>query len=82
MTTILSIQRATAEYFGVTVNDLKSGRVDKITVRARHVAMFLCRHETTASLPKIGREFGNRDHTAVMYAIKKIDRELGCLKSS
>jgi len=63
---------ATAAYFKLTVDDLYgSSRSQQIAV-ARQIAMYLCRERTSLSLPKIGQLFGNRDHTTVMYACKKI----------
>jgi chromosomal replication initiator protein len=58
------------------VIDLKSARRDKHVVRARHVAMFLCRELTTHSLPAIGRSFGMRDHTTVMHALRRVQEEI------
>ncbi|MDT0157820.1 chromosomal replication initiator protein DnaA [Microbacterium sp. ARD32] len=63
---------STAAYFKLTVDDLYgSSRSQQIAV-ARQIAMYLCRERTSLSLPKIGQLFGNRDHTTVMYACKKI----------
>ncbi|MFC7787921.1 chromosomal replication initiator protein DnaA [Microbacterium sp. MAHUQ-60] len=63
---------ATAAYFKLTVDDLYgSSRSQQIAI-ARQIAMYLCRERTSLSLPKIGQLFGNRDHTTVMYACKKI----------
>ena len=69
-----TVQRAVAQRFNVRVMDLKSARRDRIATRARHAAMFLCRELTPFSLPVIGRHFGKRDHTTVMYAIREVDR--------
>ncbi|GAA3935214.1 chromosomal replication initiator protein DnaA [Microbacterium soli] len=63
---------STAAYFKLTVDDLYgSSRSQQIAI-ARQIAMYLCRERTSLSLPKIGQLFGNRDHTTVMYACKKI----------
>ena len=62
----------TADYFGITIEDLSSANRSRTIVTARHIAMYLCRELTDLSLPKIGREFGGRDHTTVMSADKKI----------
>jgi len=74
MTTIAAIQQATAKYFGCTVNDLTANRLAH--ARARHVAMYLCREMTGKSFPTIGRAFGDRDHSTVIYACRKVEMEL------
>ncbi|OMG32592.1 chromosomal replication initiator protein DnaA [Actinomyces naeslundii] len=66
------IMGQTADYFGITIDDLCSANRSRTMVSARHIAMYLCRELTDLSLPKIGREFGGRDHTTVMSADKKI----------
>ena len=66
------IMAQTADYFGITIDDLCSANRSRTMVSARHIAMYLCRELTDLSLPKIGREFGGRDHTTVMSADKKI----------
>jgi len=70
---ICAIQTIVADRFGLTVLDLLSRRVARSVARPRQVAMWVCRHETLASLPEIGRAFGGRDHTTVMHAIQRID---------
>lgn len=62
----------TAEYFKLSVNDLYGSSRSQAVATARQIAMYLCREMTNLSLPKIGQLFGNRDHTTVMYANKKI----------
>ncbi|MEO0313163.1 MAG: hypothetical protein RL140_393 [Actinomycetota bacterium] len=77
MITPLEIMNAVANYYGITVNDLTgNSRVAQIAI-ARQVAMYICREQTNLSLPKIGQLFGNRDHTTVMYAFKKIGDLMG-----
>lgn len=66
-----SIAREVAAKHAVTLIDLVSDRRDQRIVRARHEAFYRCRHETTMSLPQIGKRFGNRDHTTVLHGIKK-----------
>ena len=66
------IMAQTADYFGITIDALCSANRSRTMVSARHIAMYLCRELTDLSLPKIGREFGGRDHTTVMSADKKI----------
>jgi chromosomal replication initiator protein len=62
----------TAEYFKLSVDDLYGSSRSQAIATARQIAMYLCREMTSLSLPKIGQLFGNRDHTTVMYANKKI----------
>ncbi len=62
----------TAAYFGVSIEDLTGPSRGRHLVMARQIGMYLCRELTDLSLPKIGAEFGNRDHTTVMYADRKI----------
>lgn len=62
----------TASYFKLTVDDLYGSSRSQAVATARQIAMYLCRELTNLSLPKIGQLFGNRDHTTVMYANKKI----------
>ena len=63
---------ATATYFKLSVDDLYGSSRSQAVATARQIAMYLCRERTSLSLPKIGQLFGNRDHTTVMYAYKKI----------
>ncbi|MBB5633110.1 chromosomal replication initiator protein [Cryobacterium mesophilum] len=62
----------TADYFKLTIDDLYGSSRSQAVATARQIAMYLCRELTNLSLPKIGQLFGNRDHTTVMYANKKI----------
>ena len=62
----------TASFYQLGVEDLYGSSRSQSTALARQVAMYLCREMTSLSLPKIGQLFGNRDHTTVMYANKKI----------
>ncbi|WP_413317544.1 chromosomal replication initiator protein DnaA [Agrococcus sp. 1P02AA] len=64
----------TAAYFKLTVDDLHGSSRSQTIALARQIAMYLCREMTSMSLPKIGQLFGNRDHTTVMYANKKIEK--------
>ncbi len=70
--TAAQIMAATAQYFGVTVEDLCGTSRSRVLVTARQIAMYLCRELTDLSLPKIGQAFGGRDHTTVMHADRKI----------
>lgn len=62
----------TADYFKLSMDDLYGASRSQAIATARQIAMYLCRELTNLSLPKIGQLFGNRDHTTVMYANKKI----------
>lgn len=73
---IASIQSAVADYFKISVDDLKSKRRTSNVVKPRHIAMYLCRKETDENLQKIGLEFGGRDHSTVVTAIEKISKDL------
>jgi chromosomal replication initiator protein len=70
------IMAVTAEYFGVTIDDLCGPGKTKALAQARQIAMYLCRELTDLSLPRIGQTFGGRDHTTVMHADKKIRKEM------
>jgi chromosomal replication initiator protein len=71
--TIEAIQRAVAEHFGMRVSDLKQKNNSRNVVVPRQIAMYLAKQMTEASLPEIGRQFGNKHHTTVMHSIAKID---------
>jgi chromosomal replication initiator protein len=71
--TIEAIQRAVAEQFGMRVSDLKQKNNSRNVVVPRQIAMYLAKQMTEASLPEIGRQFGNKHHTTVMHSIAKID---------
>ena len=72
--TIPRIQEMISERFGVTLEELVSPRRSQSVAYPRQVAMYLSRELTDSSLPKIGKEFGGRDHTTVMHATSKITR--------
>jgi chromosomal replication initiator protein len=71
--TIEEIQRRVAEHFNMKLADMHSERRARAVARPRQVAMYLAKHLTTRSLPEIWRKFGNRDHTTVMHAVRKIE---------
>jgi len=71
--TAAAIIAQTAAYFGVAIEDLTGPSRGRHLVQGRQIAMYLCRELTDLSLPKIGAQFGNRDHTTVMYAERKIN---------
>jgi chromosomal replication initiator protein len=66
------ILKEVSKYFSVSVNDLISSKRSQLVSHARHIAMYLMRELTNSSLPKIGKDCGNRDHPTVIYAINKI----------
>jgi chromosomal replication initiator protein len=70
--TSATIMAQTATYFGLTIEDLCGASRSRVLVTARQIAMYLCRELTELSLPKIGQQFGGRDHTTVMHADRKI----------
>ena len=72
--TIARIQEAVSDRFGLSVTELCSPRRSQAVAYPRQVAMYLSRELTDASLPKIGKEFGGRDHTTVIHATTKITR--------
>jgi chromosomal replication initiator protein len=70
---IRRIQETVSERFGMTINELCSAKRSQAIAYPRQVAMYLSRALTDSSLPKIGKEFGGRDHTTVMHANAKIE---------
>ena len=70
--TSATIMAQTAAYFGLSMEDLCGASRSRVLVTARQIAMYLCRELTDLSLPKIGQQFGGRDHTTVMHADRKI----------
>ncbi|MEV4753967.1 chromosomal replication initiator protein DnaA [Micromonospora sp. NPDC049559] len=70
------IMVSTADYFGVSLEDLRGQSRSRVLVNARQVAMYLCRELTELSLPRIGQAFGGRDHTTVMHADRKIRQQM------
>ena len=73
---IQKIQQVVAEYYNITVEDLKSKKRKASIAFPRQVAIYLCRNMTDESFPKIGLQFGGRDHSTVMHSVDKIDEEL------
>ncbi|MBI4597173.1 MAG: chromosomal replication initiator protein DnaA [Candidatus Omnitrophica bacterium] len=74
--TLDEIQRRVAEYFQLDLQEMRGSRRQRSVLFPRQIAMFLCRRLTEASLPEIGRAFGGRDHTTIMHAVGKIEREI------
>jgi chromosomal replication initiator protein len=73
---VATIKQVVSEAFGIPVPELESPKRSQAIVAPRQLAMYLCRELTDATLPAIGREFGGRDHTTVLYAVQKISRRL------
>ena len=73
---IVSIQKAVADYYKLTVEVLKGKKRSANIVYPRMVAMYLCRMLTDQSFPRIGLEFGGRDHSTVIHAVDKIEEDL------
>jgi len=71
--TIKNVIQATADGFNIKPEEIKSKKRTQNIALTRQVAMYLCRMLTDLSLPKIGEEFGGRDHTTVLHAFKKIE---------
>lgn len=76
-TNVSDILKATATYHQLSMDDLLSKRRTKEVVRARHIAMYLAREETEASLPQIGEALGGRNHSTVLHGYQKIAEEIG-----
>ena len=80
--TSATIMAQTAVYFGLSMEDLCGSSRSRVLVQARQIAMYLCRELTDLSLPKIGQQFGGRDHTTVMHADRKIRTLMGERRST
>jgi chromosomal replication initiator protein len=70
------IQQVVSKHFNLKIEDMKTKKRTRAISFPRQIAMYLCREMTDASLPKIGEEFGGRDHTTVIHACEKISNEL------
>ena len=70
------VKETVAKYFNINKDDLSSNKRSNEIAFPRQIAMFLCREVANMSYPKIGEEFGNRDHSTVMHACKKIEQEI------
>lgn len=70
--TVDVIKRAVGDYFGVTVAEFDSATRTQAVSFPRAVAMYLCRNRIGASYPEIGRQFGGKDHTTAVSAVKKV----------
>ncbi len=70
--TIEDIQGQVADFYGIRTSDLKGKSRRKNIVMPRQIAMYICKEMTTMSLPEIAEQFGGRDHTTVLYAVRKV----------
>lgn len=70
------IQETVGKYFNINPKDLKGSKRSNDITFPRQIAMYLCRNVANMSLPQIGKDFGKRDHTTVMHACNKIEKEL------
>ena len=75
-TTPAEIMSTVANFYGISQEDLSGSSRIQAIAQARQIAMYLCREQTSLSLPKIGQLFGGRDHTTVMYACKKVREDM------
>jgi chromosomal replication initiator protein len=75
-TSVEAIQKVVAGYFNVRVSDLKSRRRQHTLIRPRQVAMYLARKHSGASFPDLGSRFGNKDHTTIMSAVRRVEAML------
>ena len=73
---IAKIQKVVADYYKISIDDLKGKKRNNKVVIPRQIAMYLCRMETNETFPRIGLEFGGRDHSTVIFACDKIEKEL------
>lgn len=71
--TVEEIQRRVSEHYNIRLSDMVGPKRLRSYARPRQVAMYLCKHLTSRSLPDIGRRFGGRDHTTVMHGVKRIE---------
>ncbi|CTQ49519.1 chromosomal replication initiator protein DnaA [Jannaschia donghaensis] len=71
--TIDEIMKATCEHYSLRMSDMTSARRSRMIARPRQMAMYLAKKLTPRSYPEIGRKFGGRDHTTVLYAVRKIE---------
>jgi chromosomal replication initiator protein len=74
--TVEEIQKNVASHFGIKVADIKSPKRLKALVLPRQIAMYLARQLTTCSYPEIGERFGGKDHSTIIHAIKKIEKQM------
>jgi chromosomal replication initiator protein len=71
--TVEEIQRKVSDHYNIRLSDMIGPKRLRSYARPRQVAMYLCKHMTSRSLPEIGRRFGGRDHTTVMHGVRRIE---------
>ena len=71
-----------AQYYGLKVSEIKSKRRTREISVPRQIAMYLCREHTKLSLPEIGKQFGGKDHTTVIFSHKKISKNIQTIQKS
>jgi len=72
MVSVEDIQKHIANYYNIRIQDMRSKKRTRNVAFPRQVAMYCCKQLTSLSLPEIGEAFGGRDHTTVLYAVRKI----------
>ena len=70
------IQETVGKYFNINPKDLRGSKRSNDITFPRQIAMYLCRNVANMSLPQIGKDFGKRDHTTVMHACNKIEKDI------
>ena len=73
---INEVQKTVSKYYGITVSDLVSNSRKQHLVKARQMAIYLCHELTSLSLARIGQNFGNRDHSTVLYSCEKLRSQI------
>jgi chromosomal replication initiator protein len=71
-----AIQKTVASHYNIRVSDLKSSKRLKALVLPRQIAMYLSRSLTSCSYPELGEKFGGKDHSTIIHAIKKIEKQM------
>ncbi len=74
--TVEAIQNLVSQHFGIRLSDMKAKKRTRAIAYPRQIAMYLCRQLTDHSLPRLGEAFGGRDHTTVLHACEKIEKEI------
>ena len=70
------LQKIICEKYSISIEDIKSDKRNSEIAYPRQIAMYIARNYIKESLPKIGSEFGGKDHTTVMYSVNKIEKEI------